>query len=71
MSLATGRYPHNNRVEGFYRVTDPDYPVMCDLMKNHGYLAAIHGKVSHSTPYHPYDWSLVTGEGVLCIRTTD
>ena len=57
--MLSGRYPHNNRVEGFYQIKDPDYPVLADLMKQRGYFTAIRGKVSHSTPYHPYDWDLV------------
>jgi N-sulfoglucosamine sulfohydrolase len=57
--LYSGRYPHNNRVEGFYQVKDPGYPVMCDLMKEAGYFTAIRGKVSHSTPHAPYAWDLV------------
>jgi N-sulfoglucosamine sulfohydrolase len=55
----SGRYPHNNGVEGFYQVKDPGYPVLVDLMKDAGYFTAIRHKVSHSTPYHPYDWDLV------------
>ncbi len=55
----SGRYPHNNRVEGFYQVKDPGYPVLVDLMKDAGYFTAIRHKVSHSTPYHPYAWDLV------------
>ncbi len=57
--MLSGRYPHNNRVEGFYQVKDPDYPVLCDLMKGAGYFTAIRGKVSHSTPYSPYAWDLI------------
>jgi N-sulfoglucosamine sulfohydrolase len=58
--MFSGRYPHNNRVEGFYQVRDPDYPVMSDLMKTAGYFTGIRGKVPHSTPYHPYPaWDLV------------
>ena len=57
--LFSGRYPHNNRVEGFYQVKDPDYPVLCELMQGGGYFAAIRGKVSHSTPYLPFAWDLV------------
>lgn len=58
--MFSGRYPHNNRVEGFYQVKDPDYPVTSDLMKAAGYFTGIRGKVSHSTPYHPYPaWDLV------------
>ena len=58
--MYSGRYPHNNRVEGFYQIKDPDYPVMADLMKAAGYFTAIRHKVSHSTPYSPYPaWDLV------------
>ncbi len=55
----SGRFPHNNRVEGFYQVKDPGYPVLADLMKQQGYFTAIRGKVPHSTPYSPYGWDLV------------
>lgn len=55
----TGRYPHNNRVEGFYQIKDPDYPHLADLMKEAGYFAAIRGKHTHSTPYNPYGWDVV------------
>jgi len=55
----SGRYPHNNGVEGFYQVPNPGYPVLADLMKDAGYFTAIRHKVSHSTPYSPYDWDLV------------
>lgn len=58
--LFSGRYPHNNRVEGFYEVRDPGYPVMADLMKSGGWFTGIRGKVSHSTPYSPYPaWDVV------------
>lgn len=50
----SGRYPHNNRVEGFYQIKDPDYPVLSDLMQGAGYFTGIRGKISHSTPYSPY-----------------
>jgi N-sulfoglucosamine sulfohydrolase len=56
----SGRYPHNNGVEGFYQVPDADYPVLADLMQEAGYFTAIRHKVSHSTPYSPYpSWDLV------------
>jgi N-sulfoglucosamine sulfohydrolase len=54
--LFSGRYSHNTGVEGFYKVKNPDYPHMVDLMKAGGYYVAIRGKVSHSTPYQPYAW---------------
>lgn len=58
--MFSGRYPHNNGVEGFYPVRKPGYPVLADLMQAGGYFTGIRGKVSHSTPYHPYPaWDLV------------
>lgn len=58
--MFSGRYPHNNRVEGFYQVKNPDYPVMADLLKAAGWFTAIRHKVTHSTPYSPYPgWDLV------------
>ncbi len=55
----SGLMAHANGVEGFVQNTDPDYPVLCDLAKRAGYFAAIRGKVTHSTPYHPYAWDAV------------
>jgi N-sulfoglucosamine sulfohydrolase len=58
--MFSGRYPHNNRVEGFYEVRNPGYPVMSDLMKAGGYFTGIRGKVAHSTPYSPYPgWDII------------
>lgn len=58
--MFSGRYPHNNRVEGFYQVKNPGYAVMADLMKMGGYFTGIRHKVSHSTPYSPYPaWDVV------------
>jgi N-sulfoglucosamine sulfohydrolase len=58
--LLSGRYPHNNRVEGFYQVRQPGYPVLADLLKGAGYFTGIRGKVPHSTPYSPYPaWDIV------------
>ena len=54
----SGRYPHNNHVEGFYQVRDAKYPVLCDLMQQAGYYTGIRHKVSHSTPYSPYRWDI-------------
>ncbi|GAB5403710.1 MAG: hypothetical protein Aurels2KO_19410 [Aureliella sp.] len=58
----SGRYPHNNGVEGFYQVPKPGFPVLCDLAKQAGYFTAIRHKVSHSTPYSPYGWDLILDE---------
>lgn len=58
--MFSGRYPHNNRVEGFYQVKNPGYPVLADLLKEAGYYTGIRGKVAHSTPYSPYPaWDVV------------
>ncbi len=57
--MQSGRYPHNNGVEGFYQVKNPDYPILPDLLRENGYFIGIKGKVSHTTPYHPYDWDVV------------
>ncbi|MCR9292132.1 MAG: sulfatase [bacterium] len=54
----SGRYPHNNGVEGFYQVRKIQYPVLCDLARSAGYFTAIRHKISHSTPYSPYAWDL-------------
>lgn len=54
----SGRYPHNNGVEGFYQVKQIGYPVLCDLAKEAGYFTAIRHKISHSTPFSPYAWDL-------------
>jgi N-sulfoglucosamine sulfohydrolase len=55
----SGRYPHNNGVEGFYQVKNATHPHLVDLMQQAGYFTAIRHKVSHSTPFHPYHWDLV------------
>ncbi|WP_197440951.1 sulfatase family protein [Thalassoglobus neptunius] len=55
----SGRYPHSNGVEGFYQVPDATHPHLVDLMQQAGYFTAIRGKVTHSTPYHPYHWDLI------------
>jgi len=61
----SGKYPHNNRIEGFRAMgkTEKDYPVLGDLMKDAGYFTGIRHKVEHSTPYSPFPWDIVLGEG--------
>ena len=54
--MFSGLISHNNKVEGFYKVPDPGWPHMVDLLQGSGYYAGIHGKVSHSSPYQPYVW---------------
>lgn len=60
----SGRYPHNNRIEGFRAMSksDKDYPVLGDLVKKAGYFTGIRHKVSHSTPYSPFPWDIVLGD---------
>ena len=55
----SGMFSHVNGVEGFRPNPEPNYPVLCDLAKQAGYFTGIRGKVSHSTPYHPYAWDAV------------
>ncbi|MEM0970587.1 MAG: sulfatase-like hydrolase/transferase, partial [Verrucomicrobiota bacterium] len=51
----SGLYSHNNGVEGFYKIDNTGkYKVVADYFKEAGYLTAIRGKVTHTTPYHPY-----------------
>ncbi|MBM83008.1 MAG: heparan N-sulfatase [Planctomycetaceae bacterium] len=57
--MFSGRYPHNNRVEGFYQVKDARYPVLATIMQSAGYFTAIRHKVSHSTPYSPFKWDKI------------
>jgi len=54
--MFSGLISHNNTVEGFYKVPNPGWPHMVDLLKDAGYYAGIRGKVTHSSPYQPYDW---------------
>ncbi len=60
----SGKYPHNNRIEGFRAMgkNDKDYPVLGDLVKAAGYFTGIRHKVEHSTPYSPFPWDLVLGD---------
>lgn len=58
--MASGKYPHNNRVEGFYQIPNPGYLTFSDLMKAGGYFTGIRGKVAHATPYTPYPgWDVI------------
>lgn len=60
----SGRYPHNNRIQGFRAMSknDKDYPVLGDIMKDAGYFIGIRHKVSHSTPYSPFPWDIILGD---------
>ncbi|MFN0078353.1 MAG: sulfatase [Prosthecobacter sp.] len=60
----SGKYPHNNRIEGFRAMSknDKDYPVLGDLVKAAGYFTGIRHKVEHSTPYSPFPWDIILSE---------
>jgi N-sulfoglucosamine sulfohydrolase len=60
----SGRYPHNNRIQGFRAMSknDKDYPVLGDIMKDAGWFTGIRHKVSHSTPYSPFPWDIILGD---------
>lgn len=56
----SGRYPHNNHIEGFNPIpkAEANYPVMGGLMHDAGWFTGIRHKVSHSTPYSPFEWDI-------------
>ncbi|MFK7767549.1 MAG: sulfatase [Mariniblastus sp.] len=54
--MFSGLYPHNNLLEGFYQVKTAPHPTLMTIMQKAGYFAAIRGKATHTTPYHPYPW---------------
>jgi N-sulfoglucosamine sulfohydrolase len=56
----SGRFPHNNRIEGFKAIpkAEANYPVMGTLMHDAGWFTGIRHKVSHSTPYSPFPWDI-------------
>jgi len=51
--MFSGFYPHNNQVEGFYKIENK-YLTLADILKEAGYYTGIRGKVTHTTPYSPY-----------------
>jgi N-sulfoglucosamine sulfohydrolase len=53
--LATGLYPHNNGVEGFFH-TPKEIPTLMSILQDNGYTVGIAGKVVHSTPISNYHW---------------
>lgn len=55
--LHTGRYSHNNGVEGFTH-TDLKIPTLMSELRNAGYFVGIAGKVGHSTPHTDFKWDI-------------
>lgn len=57
-TLMTGRYPHRNGGEGFFRLRTPGIPILPHLLREDGYRVGILGKVPHSTPYAKFEWDM-------------
>lgn len=56
--LATGLYPHQSGIDGFYH-TNKDIDTVIKTLQQHGYFTAVKGKVDHSTPRFKTRWDLV------------
>jgi N-sulfoglucosamine sulfohydrolase len=54
-NIATGRHGFSSGVYGFKKAHD-DVPTIMELLREHGYLTGILGKVDHSTPRMSYRW---------------
>ncbi len=57
-AIMTGRYPHRNGGEGFFRLRTPGIPLIPELLREEGYTVGILGKVGHSTPYTEFQWDM-------------
>ena len=55
--IATGRYSHNNGIEGFFH-TDKNIPDIISLLKSNGYYTGVLGKVDHSSPKKLTPWDI-------------
>ena len=54
-ALATGRFPHNSGIEGFYH-TQRDIPAIVPTLRDAGYYCALLGKMIHSSPTKDTPW---------------
>ncbi|GAA4800724.1 sulfatase [Olivibacter ginsenosidimutans] len=55
--LATGRYPHNNGVNGFFKMKAGNpTPLLMEILRKHHYTVGILGKLGHSTPKSDFIW---------------
>lgn len=66
-ALATGLYPHNSGIEGFYH-TKKQIPTIINTLKDAGYVTGVIGKREHSTPKEDTPWDVAldmehTGKG--------
>lgn len=55
-ALATGLYPHNSHIEGFYH-TDRDIPAIVPMLREAGYYCGVLGKMDHSSPTATTPWN--------------
>jgi len=54
-----GHWPHVSGGEGFHKLQKPGLPVLPGVLREHGYLVGLFGKVSHCTPYADFRWDVV------------
>jgi len=61
----SGRYPHVSGGEGFHKLQVPGLPVLPGVLREHGYLVGLFGKVPHCTPYADFQWDAVQSQASL------
>ena len=58
--MMSGLYPHQNGVEGFRQIRPAKAKTLIEDLRDAGYVTAIRGKASHTTPFHPFPgWTLI------------
>lgn len=63
-AIATGRYGFSSGVYGFRRAHE-DVPLLMELLREHGYITGILGKVDHSSVKASYRWDYTRDYGDL------
>jgi len=61
----SGRYPHRSGGEGFHNLRKPGLPILPGVLREHGYMVGLFGKVPHSTPYADFEWDAVQSQASL------
>ncbi len=56
-ALATGKYPHNSGIVGFFH-TEDTIPTIVRTLKQNGYLCGLFGKINHSSPKNDTPWDV-------------
>lgn len=56
----SGLYPHKSGVVSFYGPSQPDYVPLPELLRQHGYLLGIIGKVEDMMPMNKYRWDMTS-----------